>query len=51
MNTTSTLDLPGYDPAETYYYEDGAISEGSEGESSDEPDSAESEGSPPKEDS
>ena len=27
MNTTSTLELPGFEPAETYYYEDVAVSE------------------------
>ena len=51
MNTTSTLELPGYEPAETYYYEDVAVSDGSDGESSEgTSDSGESEGSPPKED-
>ena len=47
MNTTSTLELPGYEPAETYYYEDVAVSDSSSEDSSD---SGESEGSPPKED-
>ena len=44
MNTTSTLELPGYEPAETYYYEDVAVSDSSSEDSSD---SGESEGSPP----
>ncbi|MBJ84551.1 MAG: hypothetical protein CMB52_03435 [Euryarchaeota archaeon] len=52
MNTTSTLELPGFEPAEPYYYEDVAVSEGSEGESSEESsESGDSEDSPPKEDS
>ena len=51
MNTTATLELPGYESVEAYYYEDVAVSGESDGETSeDSSDSGESEGPPPKED-
>jgi hypothetical protein len=50
MNTTSTLELPGFEPAEPYYYEDIVMTgDGEDGESEGESSSS-SEGSPPKDD-